>query len=45
MIGYVQIGLWKLFSWYVMECKLFGGRVVSKGMEKTCFNLKMVQKG
>ena len=21
----VQIGLWMLFSWYVMECKLFGG--------------------
>ena len=24
MIGYVLIGLWMLFSWYVMKCKLFG---------------------
>ena len=24
VIGYIQIGLWTLFSQYVMECKLFG---------------------
>ena len=34
-----------LFSWCVMECKLFGMRVVSKGVEKTPFNLIMIQKG
>ena len=43
MIGYVLIGL-KTFSWYVMECELFGVCVVSKGEEKACFNFKMIQK-
>ena len=32
---------WTLFSRYVMECKLFGACVVSKGAEKTRFNLKI----
>ena len=36
---------WTLFLWYVMECKLFGGWVVSKGTEKTRFKLKILQKG
>ena len=45
MIGHVLIGLWTLFSWYVMECKLFDGWVVSRRAEKTRFNLKMMQKG
>ena len=50
MIGCVLIGLWTFFSsweyqyqWYVMECKFFGVCVVSKGAEKTCFTLKMIQ--
>ena len=34
MIGYVLIRLWTLFSWYVMECKLFGVYAVRKGAEK-----------
>ena len=41
MIGYVLIGLWTLFSLYMTECKLFGTCVVSKGVEKTCFNLNL----
>ena len=50
MIRCVLIGLrtlissWKYqFQWYVMECKFFGVCVVSKGAEKTCFTLKMIQ--
>ena len=39
MIGDILIGLWMLFSWYV-----FGMLIVSKGVGKTCFNLKMMQK-
>ena len=45
MIEYVLIGLWTLFSWYVMKYKLFGMWVGSKGAEKARFDLKMVQKG
>ena len=30
------------FLWYVMECKLFRVCVVSRGAEKTRFNLKMI---
>ena len=41
MIGYVLIGLWTLFSGYVIEFKLFGVCVVSKGAEKTRFNFKI----
>ena len=41
MVRYVLIGLWTLFSRYEMECKLFGACVVSKGAEKTRFNLKI----
>ena len=44
MIGCVMIGLWTLFPWCVMECKLFGVCVVSKGAKKTRFNSKMIQK-
>ena len=29
-IGYFLIGLWVLFSWYVLEYQLFGGWLVSK---------------
>ena len=39
------IGLWTLFSLYMMECKLFDVCVVSKGAEKTLFTLKIIQKG
>ena len=34
MIVHVLIGLWTLFSWYVVKCKLFGVCVASKGAEK-----------
>ena len=37
MIGYVVIGLWMMFSQYVMEFKLFGVCIVRKGAEKTRF--------
>ena len=37
MIGYVVIGLWMMFSEYVMEFKLFGVCIVRKGAEKTRF--------
>ena len=44
MIEYVMNGLWTLFFlWCVMEYKLFGVCIVSKGAEKTRFNLKMIQ--
>ena len=39
MIGHVLIRFWMLFSWYV-----FGMCIVSKGVEKTPVNLKMMQK-
>ena len=29
----------------MMECKVFGMWIVSEGVEKTCFNLKMIQHG
>ena len=41
MIGHVLTGLWTLFSWYVMECKLFGVCAESKGAGKKSFNLKI----
>ena len=44
MIGYVLIGLRTLFPWYLMESELFGMCIMSKREEKTCFNLKMIQK-
>ena len=34
MIVHVLIGLWTVFSWYVVKCKLFGVCVASKGAEK-----------
>ena len=34
LIGYVLIGLWTLFSWYGMQCKLFGACVVRKRAEE-----------
>ena len=37
MIGYVVIGLWMMFSQYVMEFKLFRVCIVRKGAEKTRF--------
>ena len=37
MIGHVLIGPWTLFSWYVLESKLFGVCVVGKGAENTGF--------
>ena len=40
MIGYVLVGLWSLFSWYMMECKLIGMLVVSKGEEKHVLTLE-----
>ena len=40
IIGYVLIGLWTLFPWYVMECKLIGMLVVSKGEEKHVLTLE-----
>ena len=42
VIGYIQSGLWTLFSLYVMECKLFGVCVVRKGAGKTHFKLKII---
>ena len=42
MIGYVLIGLRTFFSWYVMECKLFGVCVVSKKVGKKSSNIKMI---
>ena len=44
IIGYVLIGLRTLFPWYLMESELFGMCIMSKRKEKTCFNLKMIQK-
>ena len=43
MIWYVLIGLWTLFSYYVMECKLFGLCIVRKGAESTRFYLKIIK--
>ena len=40
----VLIGLWMLFHG-MMECKVFGMWIVSEGVEKTRFNLKMIQHG
>ena len=37
VIGYVLIGLWMLFSWYMMECKLFSMCIVGKEAEKHNF--------
>ena len=47
MMRCVLIGLWTLFSWYVMECKLFGMCIVSKGAKKIQFpiNLNLNQQG
>ena len=42
MIRYVPIGLRAFFSWYVVERKLVGGCVVSKGAEKTRFIFKFL---